>query len=315
MKWVRAALDGLGITSQCIDQAGLWRDRGSFDPRRRRLAVGDAVVESCDLIWYRRAYPVRVGRMSLGDAEFAREEFADFLFGALHSFGAEWHAPPTALAAASFKPAQLAWAMRDGRLAVPDTLVTSVPEDALAFMGARPADFVLKPLAGPLIETEEGFDALYTSRVTPDLLDRIEDLRQAPCILQAFVPRACDVRLNVIGDTVFATRLDTAQDPAAEADCRKVYYTDMGYRVIEPPDAIAAACRAMCSDFGISFGAFDFAVDHDGRWWFLENNPWGQWAWVEEMTGQALSAAFAAFFAQRIAAVRGVTSPAYFPPE
>jgi D-alanine-D-alanine ligase-like ATP-grasp enzyme len=37
--------------------------------------------------------------------------------------------------------------------------------------------------------------------------------------------------------------------------------------------------------FGLIFGAFDFSVTPDGRWWFLECNPAGQWGWLTEETG------------------------------
>ncbi|MFD4608909.1 MvdC/MvdD family ATP grasp protein [Streptomyces sp. NPDC058440] len=56
--------------------------------------------------------------------------------------------------------------------------------------------------------------------------------------------------------------------------------------------AAAAACgfrlpealRAYLDHFRLVFGAFDFAVDRQGQWWFLECNPSGQWAWLEPET-------------------------------
>ena len=32
---------------------------------------------------------------------------------------------------------------------------------------------------------------------------------------------------------------------------------------------------------GISYGSFDFAVDGDGQWWFLEVNEGGQFLWLD----------------------------------
>ncbi|MEU3896638.1 MvdC/MvdD family ATP grasp protein [Streptomyces sp. NPDC045251] len=46
-------------------------------------------------------------------------------------------------------------------------------------------------------------------------------------------------------------------------------------------------------DFGLVFGAFDFAIDREGRWWFLECNPSGQWYWLEHETGLPMLAAMA----------------------
>jgi hypothetical protein len=49
----------------------------------------------------------------------------------------------------------------------------------------------------------------------------------------------------------------------------------------------------MCAHFGLRFAAFDFAMDNQNQWFFLEINPNGQWYWIEEMTGQPLSQAMA----------------------
>lgn len=51
------------------------------------------------------------------------------------------------------------------------------------------------------------------------------------------------------------------------------------------------------------FGAFDFAVTSDGEWVFLEVNPNGQWAFVEQVTGLPIAAAIAD-------ALTGQTGPA-----
>ena len=44
---------------------------------------------------------------------------------------------------------------------------------------------------------------------------------------------------------------------------------------------------------GLRFGALDFVVTPDDRWIFLEINSNGQWAWIEDATGQPVAAAIA----------------------
>ena len=51
--------------------------------------------------------------------------------------------------------------------------------------------------------------------------------------------------------------------------------------------------RAYLHAFGLTYGAFDFALAPDGRWWFLECNPAGQWAFVDEDTTRAIANALA----------------------
>lgn len=61
---------------------------------------------------------------------------------------------------------------------------------------------------------------------------------------------------------------------------------------IHPPE-ITASLFAYLDSFGLVFGAFDFAVTDHGEWIFLECNPSGQWAWLEDETGLPMVAAFA----------------------
>jgi hypothetical protein len=42
----------------------------------------------------------------------------------------------------------------------------------------------------------------------------------------------------------------------------------------------------------LRFGTFDFSVASD-EWWFLECNPNGQWAWLQDETNIPISAALA----------------------
>jgi len=47
--------------------------------------------------------------------------------------------------------------------------------------------------------------------------------------------------------------------------------------------------KKMMSRLHIVFGAFDFILTPEGRYYFLEVNPNGQWYWIEKATGVNLS--------------------------
>lgn len=87
-------------------------------------------------------------------------------------------------------------------------------------------------------------------------------------------------------------RPSKAATDAARADWR----ADLGalrYRTVEVPELVADGVRAYLSAFGLSYGAFDFVVDHEGRYTWLECNPGGQFGWIEASTGLPITAALA----------------------
>jgi hypothetical protein len=47
----------------------------------------------------------------------------------------------------------------------------------------------------------------------------------------------------------------------------------------------------------LAYGAFDFAEDADGTWWFLECNQSGQFGFVEVETGQPIARSIAEWLA------------------
>lgn len=48
-------------------------------------------------------------------------------------------------------------------------------------------------------------------------------------------------------------------------------------------------CLALTRKLNLQFGAIDFVETPTGEFIFLEINPNGQWAWIEEQTGMPIS--------------------------
>ncbi len=51
-------------------------------------------------------------------------------------------------------------------------------------------------------------------------------------------------------------------------------------------------CRALVRALNLRFGAIDL-VRCDGKVWFLEINPTGEWAWLEHVFGDRIASAIA----------------------
>ncbi len=84
-------------------------------------------------------------------------------------------------------------------------------------------------------------------------------------------------------------------------------YGDTGraWRPVGVPEHVGRAVRAYLESASLAYGAFDFAEDAAGVWWFLECNQGGQFGFVELATGQPIARAVAAWLAGRPAGERG----------
>jgi len=109
---------------------------------------------------------------------------------------------------------------------------------------------------------------------------------------KARVNKQYEVRLTVVDERFFAARIDAGSD-AARIDWRRDY-DSLSYEVIsELPADVCAGVRRLMRSFGLRFAAMDFIVDPAGTRHFLDLNPNGQWAWIEDATGLPITAALA----------------------
>jgi glutathione synthase/RimK-type ligase-like ATP-grasp enzyme len=149
---------------------------------------------------------------------------------------------------------------------------------------------VYKPFGGSGVHDEDGVRQVFCSVVGPDDCDN-PNIARTMHLFQEWVPKDYEVRLTVVDGEFFAARIDSESD-AAHVDWRSDY-DNVSYQVIETPGVVRSRVRSLLDKLGLRFGAVDFVVAPDGEWWFLEVNPNGQWAWIEDETGMPIARALA----------------------
>ncbi|MET7828933.1 MvdC/MvdD family ATP grasp protein [Streptomyces sp. NPDC005386] len=209
-------------------------------------------------LYYRRPSGFAFRHLDEKDARFAVTQARYGLGGVLASLpGCLYVNHPHRIGDAEFKPSGLAAAVA-ARFDVPPTLITSSPAAARAFI-KRHGPVIYKPLHNPVYLIDGASSVVKVADVSADEADD-----------------------GVAGTAHLFQLLDWRTD-----------YSKLTYSVVQPPPGIEEALRGYMRHFGLVFGAFDFAVDHDQRWWFLECNPSGQWYWLESETGLPMRAALA----------------------
>lgn len=251
-----------------------------------RLAVGDRTVDlsAVRALYHRRPspYPTGVGEQA---ARFAAQENRRGLGGVLGALpGCLYLSHPQAVARAEYKPAQLDAALRAG-LDVPETLITNDPVAARRFCAEQPT--VYKPLHAAVYEVDGEPAGIWAAPVDTTEVD--DAVCHSAHLFQARVPKVADIRVVVVGELAFSARITA---PQGIVDWRSAYQS-LVYEPVACPDGIHGSLVRFLAGFGLSFGAFDFAVTGDGAWWFLECNPNGQWAWLEDAAGLPITRAMA----------------------
>ncbi|MGC4946156.1 MvdC/MvdD family ATP grasp protein [Streptomyces sp. DT224] len=248
---------------------------GHIDTGRHRLALAD--IRS---VWLRR--PGTPGAEATEQREWVSLETERAFYGALRATGAPWMNDPDAVNRSRYKLWQLRVAAEAGLL-IPDTLVTTEPEGAAQFAVGGSA--IVKSVSGRHPESPPV--TLPTVRV-PAHADFSGVAASATC-LQREVAKVADLRLTVVGDRMFPC-LITAD---GTLDWRFLPPEECGWSLGEIPPALAKAVRRYMAAADLVYAALDFAVDSDGRHWFLEANAGGQFGFVEITTGAPIAQAVA----------------------
>ncbi|MET9731169.1 ATP-grasp ribosomal peptide maturase [Streptomyces sp. NPDC006458] len=246
-------------------------------------------IEGLRSVWVRRP-GVPAARVA-EPSPWLTEESSQALYGMLRGSGARWMNHPDAARRARHKPWQLRLAQLSG-LPVPATLITTFPQAARQFAERFP-DLVVKPVSGA--HPQEPPRAVPTSRVAPGT--DFSAVAYGPTLLQRRVAKRADIRLTAVGERLLAARKATADD--ADPDDVDVRFAESAapWLPVEVPPRVAECVLTYLREAELAYGAFDFAEDADGTWWFLECNQSGQFGFIEVETGQPVARTIAEWLA------------------
>ena len=258
--------------------------------RTRTLLEGGIPLDDVGCIWWRRPSAAEPGpSLDAAAARFRADEIDAFVRGMLWSQRVAWVNDPQVQRRSREKLVQLAAACAAG-LAVPETIVTNDPHEARAFLArlAPSAAVVKRVSATPGLFVE-------TRLVTEAELARLDALRSCPAILQAYIDGVMDIRLTWMGGDVRCVAIDS-QSGTGRVDSR--LDLSVAYVPHVLPDDVLAGLRRLMDALGLAFGVIDLRLDRDGRYWFLEVNPQGQFAYMELKSQVPFVEPFAAFLAE-----------------
>lgn len=254
-------------------------------PSGTSLLLDEGLVELCDVsaVWWRRPLPPRVHREDAAVARWASREAYAALDSGLRTIRGLWVNHPDANRAAENKAATMRLASEIG-LAVPDWVITNRISDALDFNDLHAGHIVLKSLHAGHIDDRR---ALFTAAVTAR--DHLLQIGPEPAFLQRQIEKRDDIRVVVVGDQITAVAIDSQSDARSVVDMRAGDLRSLAHRLVKLPEEIQRALLKLTKCLDLRFAAVDLIRDEVGAFWFLEINPNGQWAWLQEKTGSQIA--------------------------
>ena len=232
---------------------------------------------------------VQSGAKRLSTENYVAEEWGYMLRSMYLELGDKWFNHPNKIVLAEDKPKQLRLAREVG-FSVPETVVTN-NVDAIKEL-FESGEVVAKPLMQSLLEdSNKGEQVMFTSTIRSMSDVDEKALKAAPVIFQRKLHKQFDIRVTVVGEDVFSVSIDSQEFDQTKTDWRYGSMEELKHDIFDLPVAVSECCVEIVKRLGLRYGAIDLVLDESGEFWFLECNPNGQWAWVENRTGLPIASA------------------------
>lgn len=242
--------------------------------------------------YYRRPEPPDPKTLGNGEARaLAIQEWSAAARSIWNALEGRWLNSPFAILRAEDKPRQLAVARACG-LKVPPTSIGNDFDAARRLLETHQC--VIKPLRRALVDDPNGRgQVIFTSELIGLREEDRKAFEAAPVIVQAMIAKRRDLRVTVVDKFAIAVAIHSQEHEETQLDWRRGERTDLIHEKITLPSMVVDACVAVVRSLGLRFAAIDLIEDSDGMFWFLEANPNGQWAWLEQVEGVKIAATIA----------------------
>jgi glutathione synthase/RimK-type ligase-like ATP-grasp enzyme len=245
-------------------------------------------------VWFRRHRMAPMpAEMEKAHQEYCLREADWFIKGLIYSLDnknpeVRWMNHPGRAQFAESKIYQLSVARTLG-LRVPKTLVSNDPSAVRGFWNESGGRMIGKPLRLGYFDFGDRQTCVFTTLIAQEHLLDTEAIQLAPVIYQELIPKACDIRVTIVGRELFSASIDSQSVPSARVDWRQSETEDLPHSVHQLPQDIQAKCLAYMDALGLSFGALDLVLTPHNEYVFLEVNSSGQWVWIEDKLNLPIS--------------------------
>ena len=237
-------------------------------------------------VWFRRhRLPALPTDTVPAHAEYCLRESQWFVRGLLWNLAeqvpaANWMSLPANIQRAESKMLQLHVAGTVG-FACPETLISNNPKEIRVFCDRQEGRVIAKPLRLGFFDYGHVQTAAYTTAVSTADLATDDALAVAPVIYQRHLEKRCDIRVTIVGDSIYAAAIHSQDADSARVDWRRSD-VELEHEVHVLPDETAGACQRLMKALNLHYGAIDLVLAPNNRYYFLEINPNGQWLWLED---------------------------------
>lgn len=237
-------------------------------------------------VWYRRAYNIGNGLKEELDQKFfgaAMGEIRNTLFGFLESLDCYSLGKPSVYRRLDSKEEQLKIASKIG-FKIPETCITNNAEEAKQFI-LKNKKVITKMQTGFAIYEDGVENVVFTNEIDESRFDQLDALIYCPMQFQKKIEKKKELRVTVVGESIYTFEIDSQQSEDAKVDWRKdgVNLLDKWVQTTLPAD-VESKIKKLLDFYHVDYGAIDIIVSPEDEYYFIEINAAGEFFWLDNLT-------------------------------
>jgi glutathione synthase/RimK-type ligase-like ATP-grasp enzyme len=120
-----------------------------------------------------------------------------------------------------------------------------------------------------------------------------------PVIVQEYIDKEYELRLTCVKDKIFPVKILSQLNENTKVDWRVDNCSSVNYLRTEIDSHIENMCLKLLSQLNLNFACIDLIINKDKNVYFLDLNPNGQWAWIDEILELGIPKAIEEYFYDR----------------
>lgn len=165
-------------------------------------------------------------------------------------------------------------------LTIPPTVFTNDEEKVKAFFEEHCSGKAIAKLHGVTRKTMSGENLISTMVIEQETLENLSGMIYCPMIFQPYIDKEYELRIMYVDGEFYTGKINNSEN----ADWR-VSHKDYFWTAYELPADIRTNLTSMMKEMGLYMGAIDMIRGKDGKYYFLEVNPQGEWGMLQKELG------------------------------
>lgn len=169
---------------------------------------------------------------------------------------------------------------KENNLTIPQTIFSNDEEKITTFFHQFCNGKAVAKLHSLTAKSMGGENLISTMIIEEDTLENLSDIAYCPMIFQPYVDKEYELRIVYIAGDFFTGKINNSEN----VDWR-LAQGDYFWSAYELPQNVKTGLASMMEQMGLYIGAIDMIKGKDGKYYFLEVNPQGEWGMLQKELG------------------------------